>query len=421
MQIGPIIEAAGQYVKTQYQQHPHPNLVYHNLLHTQQVVQAAEQIAAHYRLQEQDQLVVLVAAWFHDMGYLQGPPQQHEENGAAMARSFLHSQQAPDAVQQQVVSCIMATKMPQAPQNLLEEIVCDADLFHLGSKHYKERSKLMRQEAETVSGNEISSVAWTEKNLVFLEGHQYFTDYCRVLLKQQKDENIAWLKRKLEKKKGDAPSLPQVVNASPAAVEKADKQKETKEAKEVKEEKKEKKVKRPERGIETMFRMTSTNHIRLSSMADSKAHIMISTNAIIISILLSVLLRKLEDNPNLIIPSFILLATSVVTIIYSVLATRPNVSRGEFTRDDIERKKTNLLFFGNFHGMGLDEYRWGMQQMMEDADFLYGSMIQDIYYLGVVLGHKYRLLRIAYNIFMFGLIISVLAFIIAVIFFPVKE
>ncbi|HEU4554322.1 MAG TPA: Pycsar system effector family protein, partial [Chitinophaga sp.] len=193
-------------------------------------------------------------------------------------------------------------------------------------------------------------------------------------------------------------------------------------AKEEKQEKdKEKKPKRPERGIETMFRMTSTNHIRLSSMADSKAHIMISTNSIIISILLSVLLRKLEDNPNLIIPSFILLATSVVTIIYSVLATRPNVTQGRFTREDIEKKKTNLLFFGNFHGMGLEEYRWGMQQMMQDADFLYGSMIQDIYHLGVVLGQKYRLLRIAYNIFMFGLIISVAAFIIAVTFFPVRD
>ena len=421
MQTGSLIEAAGQYVKTQYQQHPHPNLVYHNLLHTQQVVQAADQIASHYRLQEQDLMVVMIAAWFHDTGYLMGQSKEHEENGAAMAREFMNSRQIPASVQQQVVDCIMATKMPQSPHNLLQEIVCDADLFHLGSKHYKERSKLMRQEAEAVTGQHIPGVTWTANNLLFLEGHQYFTDYCRVLNKQQKDENIRWLRRKLEKKSEDGEPLQNIHTNEAVATQKEKTEKKEKNKEKDKEQEKEKKPKKPDRGIETMFRMTSTNHIRLSSMADSKAHIMISTNSIIISILLSVLLRKLEDNPNLIIPSFILLATSVVTIIYSVLATRPNITQGRFTREDIEKKKTNLLFFGNFHGMGLEEYSWGMQQMMQDADFLYGSMIQDIYHLGVVLGQKYRLLRIAYNIFMFGLIISVMAFIIAVIFFPVKE
>jgi predicted metal-dependent HD superfamily phosphohydrolase len=418
MQIASIIEAAGQYVKAQYQQHPHPNLVYHDLTHTQQVVDAAEQIAAHYRLQEQDLLIVMVAAWFHDTGYLLGSFREHEEKGADEARVFLQSQQVPEAVQQQVVNCIMATKMPQNPHNLVEEIVCDADLFHLGSKHYKERSKAMRQEAAATFGKEISSGAWAGTSLLFLENHQYFTDYCRVLLKQQKEDNIRWLKKKMEKKqKEEGISAPAILIENPVS----ENGKEEKKKEEKKDKDKEKKAEKPGRGVETMFRTTSTNHIRLSSMADSKAHIMISTNAIIISILLSVLLRKLEDNPNLIIPSFILLATSVVTIIYSVLATRPNITNGRFTKDDIEKKRTNLLFFGNFHGMSLDEYNWGMTEMMKDANFLYGSMIQDIYHLGVVLGQKYRLLRIAYNIFMFGLIISVLAFVIAVVFFPIKD
>lgn len=419
MQIASIIEAAGQYVKAQYQQHPNPNLVYHDLTHTQQVVDAAEQIAAHYRLQEQDLLVVMVAAWFHDTGYLLGNFRDHEDKGAELARTFLQSQQVPEAIQQQVAGCIMATKMPQNPHNLLEEIVCDADLFHLGSKHYKERSKVMRQEVTATLGKDISSGAWAGTSLIFLENHQYFTDYCRVLLKQQKEENIAWLKRKMEKKLKEEEVIATPAELTAGAVVMSDNGKELKKKEDKKD--KEKKPEKPGRGVETMFRTTSTNHIRLSSMADSKAHIMISTNSIIISILLSVLLRKLEDNPNLIIPSFILLATSVVTIIYSVLATRPNVTQGRFTKDDIEKKKTNLLFFGNFHGMSLDEYNWGMTEMMKDANFLYGSMIQDVYHLGVVLGHKYRLLRIAYNIFMFGLIISVLAFITAVVFFPVKD
>jgi hypothetical protein len=109
---------------------------------------------------------------------------------------------------------------------------------------------------------------------------------------------------------------------------------------------------------------------------------------------------------------------------FSILSTRPSIPTGLFTRADVDNKKVNLLFFGNFYKATLDDYNYGMQKMMEDRDFLYGSLIKDVYAQGVVLGKKYRLLRIAYNIFMFGLIISVFAFILAFAFFstpsPVK-
>ncbi len=189
-------------------------------------------------------------------------------------------------------------------------------------------------------------------------------------------------------------------------------------AEEIKAAAKREKENRPDRGIETMFRLTSSNHLELSSMADSKANIMISVNSIIVSVLLSVLLRKLEEFPNLVIPTIIFLTVCVTTIVFAVLATRPKVNSGTFTKDDIYQKRTNLLFFGNFHKMNLDEYEWGMKEMMKDRDYLYGSLIKDIYFLGVVLGRKYKMLRISYSIFMFGFVISVLAFAIAIFFFP---
>ncbi|MDB5020794.1 MAG: Phosphohydrolase, partial [Pedobacter sp.] len=96
-------------------------------------------------------------------------------------------------------------------------------------------------------------------------------------------------------------------------------------------------------------------------------------------------------------------------------ATRPFIPAGTFTLQDIENKRTNLLFFGNFYRMGLAEYDAGIQKMMEDSDFLYGSLIRDIYGQGVVLGRKYRLLRIAYNVFMYGIVASVIAFIISIV------
>jgi len=162
-----------------------------------------------------------------------------------------------------------------------------------------------------------------------------------------------------------------------------------------------------------MFRLTSRNHLDLSAMADNKANIMISINSIILSIVVSVLIRKIEEDPYLITPTLILTFVCLATIVTAILATRPNVSSGVFTRYDILNKKTNLLFFGNFHGMKLDDYEWGMKQMMQDREYLYSSLIRDIYFLGAVLGKKYRLLRISYTVFMFGFVAAVVSFIIA--------
>jgi hypothetical protein len=98
-------------------------------------------------------------------------------------------------------------------------------------------------------------------------------------------------------------------------------------------------------------------------------------------------------------------------MVFAILATRPNVLQGKFNEDDIKKKRTNLLFFGNFHSMDIENYEWAMKEMMKDGDYLYGSMIKDIYYLGKVLGKKYKYLRISYNIFMFGFIVAIVAFI----------
>lgn len=172
---------------------------------------------------------------------------------------------------------------------------------------------------------------------------------------------------------------------------------------------KEKKDK-PEKGIETMFRVSSSNHQRLSDMADNKANIMITVNSIILSAVLSLLLRRLEDQPYLTGPTFLLITVSLATMVLSILSTRPTLPGGTFTMQDVIDKKVNLLFFGNFYSMPLNEYKEAMLKLMEDKDMLYGNLIMDVFAQGIVLGKKYRLLRLAYNIFMFGLIASVIAF-----------
>ena len=168
--------------------------------------------------------------------------------------------------------------------------------------------------------------------------------------------------------------------------------------------------KRPDRGIETMFRISSNNHQALSQMADNKAHIMITVNSIIISVLLSVLFRGIENEPQLAISVAILMLVNVITITYSILATRPNIPSGKFSKEDLRSQKVNLLFFGNFYKMPLADYAEGMGQLMESRNFLYKSLIVNLHQQGLVLGKKYRYLRISYNVFMYGLILSLMAF-----------
>jgi hypothetical protein len=244
-------------------------------------------------------------------------------------------------------------------------------------------------------------IGWRKSSLEFMETHEYYTDYCKNLLDEGKQQNI----EKLRKKLGETDETEDVQQPTSIFGE-AD----------MKDKKGGGKQKNTllSRGIQTMLRLTSDNHLELSGMADGKANILISVNAIIISVILTVLLRRLEIDTYLTIPTIIFLSFSVVTIVIAILATRPKISEGVFSREDIMNKKTNLLFFGNFHKASLEEYEWGMSQMMRDQDYLYGALIKDIHQLGVVLGRKYKLLRLAYGVFMIGIIVSVIAFTVAV-------
>jgi predicted metal-dependent HD superfamily phosphohydrolase len=389
------------YVVNYFNDHHHADLVYHNLTHTKRVVQAAVQIANHYQLKDDDFFVVYASAWFHDTGYFI-ETLSHEEKGGEHAANFLADHQVDEKIVTAVKAAILSTRLPQSPGNLNERILCDADLFHLGSEDFGERSKLLHKEVEQLCGKEISKKSWRLKDIEFLESHEYHTDYCRLLLEAQKAKNIAKLKKKFNE---DVLKDADKEDYTHTKLKHEKKEKAEKPAKEDKDA-------LPSKGVETMFRITSANNQRLSDMADNKAQLLITVNSIILSLIVSLLLRRLEDNTYLIIPTFILLLVSLSCIIFSILATRPSIPKGVFTKEDVDKKRVNLVFFGNFYKMPLDEYHNSMEKVMADRDFLYGTLIKDVYSQGVVLGRKYKLIRIAYNIFMFGLTTSVLAYVV---------
>jgi len=393
-----LTDKIAKHVAEYYDEHPHPELLYHNLDHTQYVVKAALKIAEYYQLNNEDLFVLSAAAWFHDAGYLVNQ-QDHEANGAKLAEEYLEKHDVDAGIIDKVVATIMATVMPQSPVTLLEQIMCDADLFHLSKKSFMEKSEELRKEMEALNNKEITKELWWPGTVAFMERHHYTSDYGRRVLEPKKAENLALLKAEVE------------TNNHHTDYEQLEKDVAEEEPKKEKKEKKDKKD-RPEKGIETMFRITSSNNQRLSDMADKKAHILITVNSIILSAIISLVLRKLDENGYLIMPTFVLLAVSLTSMTFSILATRPTIPHGTFEQKDLDDKTVNLLFFGNFYRMPMEQYKHGMQLVMDDKEFLYGSLIKDVYSQGAVLGRKYFLLRWAYNVFMFGLIVAVIAFII---------
>jgi hypothetical protein len=149
----------------------------------------------------------------------------------------------------------------------------------------------------------------------------------------------------------------------------------------------------------------------LSALADTKSNIMISINGIIISIILASISPKIDANPFLLIPTVILLLGCLTSMVFAVLAARPRVSSEFITLEEVKRSRANILFFGNFARLTEDDYLTGMTELIRNTDLAYKNMMRDTYGLGQVLLKKYRLLRVAYTIFMIALIAGVLSFV----------
>lgn len=377
-----------------------PNLTYHNYAHTKMVVDAVCTIGKAEGLDNDELETVQLAAWFHDTGYKDSNV-GHEEKSKKIAVDFLMSEGVSSNRIEEVTQCILVTQPGQTPKNRLEEVICDADMSHISKESYEESADKLRKEWSIAIDKHYTDLEWNQMSLEFISRYKFHTKYGREALSAGRDKTLLQLEKNVKKlqKKVDS-SMVRELGVT---------------AEELKSMKKKllKAEARPERGIETMFRLTSKNHLTLSGMADSKANIIISVNSIIISILIGTLMQKLDNNSHLIVPTAILLTVNLGSIIFSILSIRPNVTPGLFTRDDIENHRTNLLFFGNFHKMKRDDYHWGMNQLMDNSSFLYSSLIDDIYFLGVVLAKKYKYLRTSYNIFMFGIVVAVIAFVIS--------
>ncbi len=396
-----ITNEAEEFIKTLFAKEIRESLTYHDIIHTEYVASQAEQIGKNSGLSNVEVNIVKVAAWFHDSGFVIHS-KNHEDESQKIARKFLSGKGVSEDHIEKTIRCIQATTMPQNPgDDILAKVVCDADMAYLSEDFYIKRSNLLRKEWNNESETKLSKKAYYTETIELFKTHAYHTAYGDKTFSPGKEVNFQLLLSLLNKEPKKSKSISaSLYSENKQLIEKAVKKK------------------LPGRGVESMFRLTARNQINLSSIADNKANILISINTIVLTVLLSVGVGKISDYPIITFPAIVFSLTCLVTIIFAILSTRPKISSGKFSKEDIDNRKINLLFFGNFYNMKLEDYEWAVKEMMNDQNYLYSSMIRDQYSLGRVVGQKYKLLRTAYTVFMIGLVLSFLLYALLILFIP---
>jgi len=381
-----IITAAEDYVRQIFEQKiPSDVYTYHNWTHTTQVRDEALLLARQEGLFNGDLEILNLATLFHDVGFSE-TYSGHEDVGIRLVKEFLAKWNYPEEKVNTIVGLIEATKMDTKPRNKLEALIKDADTSSLGKSYFQIYTNSLRKELNVLQNALMSKKDWNRENLRFMDEHVYFSEAGKVRYSEMKAENRRLLKEEID-----------------LAEKTEDKGKDK--------DKMKKKI-AGTKSAQMLFRTALRNHINLSSMADNKANIMLSVNALIITFALPLLGKEVAVNKALLVPMVLLLTVCVTSMVFATLATRPIPMKGYSSMESILARKSNLFFFGNFYKMTFDEYEQGMLATISNPDILDSTIMRDLFFLGRTIGNKFVYLRKCYTIFMYGIIITVLSFVI---------
>ncbi len=384
-----IASLAQQFALNLFNQKNDARLVFRTYRQTMEIVKTVNSLAQANGSTEQEWETAALAAWFSNAGYL-FDYQNPEPRAVEKAEKFFSAHpQFPSDKTAKITDTIKVLFNGQAMRSKEGQLLSDAvNAVHFGASFF-ENSPLMRLEQELLLNRHFTKEEWEAFQMQQLLNVQFYTSPAKINYEPIVANHILSLKDRLDKRKSkEQPQKPQ-------------------------DDKKFQGLKnRLSPGAQTFFRTNYRTHINLSAIADNKANIMISVNAILISVMISVISYRnmTETNPAVLMPVAIFLVTGLSSLIFAVLAARPKVTSNINDSTPLEEAKRNLMFFGNFVSLKPERYEELMDQMFRDSDLLYGNMTRDLYNLGKVLDRKYRFLSISYNIFMVGFVATVLLF-----------
>ncbi len=389
-------EEAGLTILNLFNERADARLVFHNYSFTVDMVETLEELALEEEAEPDQQAIAMTAAWFYHSGRLfdYENPAPHSMR---LAQKFLDDQVPDETFRDKVMSCLALGLGEEDTRSQTALWLRDANTISTWLKDPENKRPLLHLEWELMLRRRLSRLEWTQYWLQQVLGLRLFTHSARTRFEEKSAAQIRKLKKVVEKEGASFNEENKEERPRSRLFHTLEK-------------------KQPTRAVQTFFRANYRNHINLSSIADNKANIMISVNSILISVLISILTyQNLSDNnPVILLPVVIFLVTGLASLIFAVLSARPKVTNLHQEKDK-EKFRRNMVFFGNFVHLELDEYEEAMDAIFRDSELLYGNMTRDLYFLGKVLDKKYRYLSLSYNIFMLGFIATVTTFLIALL------
>jgi uncharacterized protein len=194
--IQPDFEAARRYALQRLETELDPRLTYHTIAHTRDdVLPAAERLAAHEGITGADLLLLRTAALYHDIGFTVRR-EDHELASIHIAEQVLPGFGYAPAQLDEITTIILATRLPQSPRSQLARFLADADLDLLGRADFFEFNRALRAELAAF-GRPMSDVEWYRNQLAFISRYHYWTNAARSLRGPGKAENTARLQQLL--------------------------------------------------------------------------------------------------------------------------------------------------------------------------------------------------------------------------------
>jgi hypothetical protein len=391
--VNQIIPEAGAHILDLFNQRQDTRLVFHNYQFTHALVERVKEICREENLPERTREIAVLAAWFLKSGYLIDY-QNFGDFSRELARKFLEERQYAETPA--VLSCIRQVAAGEEPEDAAEQVLSDALQITTFIEDFSNRSALLHLEQEFILDRRPTRLEWANLQLQQLLQVRLHTHYAKATYEPALTRNIRELKEVVEKLRRRSEENALTGSGGARAFQGLEPD-------------------LPIRATQTFLRANYRNHINLSAIADNKANIMISVNSILISVLITFLSYRniAETNPMVLLPVVIFLVSGLASLIFAVLSARPKVTN--LNRDNLNKEeiKKNIVFFGNFVHLDLDQYEEAVDAVFHDSELLYGNMARDLYYLGKVLDKKYRYLSISYNIFMLGFIATVSTFLFA--------
>lgn len=382
-----IVRSASEHVFALFRDAgPEGSLVYHSYDRARELARATRQIARGAGLPDEQTRIALLAAWFHGAGYATGTTGNGAES-ASVARRFLAERGEPTQLAEAVVECMRGAE-DGIVASAAQEVLHDALLVPTADKGYVRELRLLRLEQERRGGTPMSDVEWTERSIRFLDQHPFRTRHAQ-----------------LEYNRGRAQNLVRLHNLLREQQEETD----------ARREQDDKATKGISRTVESLYSDMTKNQLRLLGTADRRTNTMVHVNAIMISLVVGLLLRHIEANRNLLVPTLMMLTVNVGAILISIISMRVPRARRRILGVDPGEHDSNLLALANPMGITREQYFESMEALARDLPALRKAMIESTWYLRRMLQWRAQMLRLTYDVFLGGLVVTLIAFAVAVV------